>query len=221
MQGSAVLFSEMTPAVEWEVEFNDWYDQEHIPLRMGAPGFVSAQRYKSVENPLNYLAVYEMEGVSALSTPGYQEIKNNPSALTKRMLNGVSGFSRYICQETGVRRTRHEGPDPLNAPFLYTVAFEVPADAEAEFNDWYEQDHLPILLECRDWLLVRRFRVIDGQPHKWTHLAFHYLATRGALASPERERARRTPWREKLAQNPWFKPQPLVFMKYGTRQSAK
>jgi hypothetical protein len=33
-----------------------WYDREHIPLRMAAPGFRSAQRYRDGQT-LNYLAV--------------------------------------------------------------------------------------------------------------------------------------------------------------------
>jgi hypothetical protein len=35
----------MSPPAHEEAKFNDWYDQEHIPLRVAIPGFVSAQRY--------------------------------------------------------------------------------------------------------------------------------------------------------------------------------
>ena len=50
-------------------EWNDWYDNVHIPEMCGVPGFVSAHRYRAVdrasgeldtENP-SFLAVYEME----------------------------------------------------------------------------------------------------------------------------------------------------------------
>jgi hypothetical protein len=221
MQGKAVLFSEMTPAPAWEAEFNGWYDQEHIPLRMGAPGFISARRYRSTEHERNYLAIYEMESAAALKTPEYQEIKNKPSPLTTRMLKDVTGFSRYIGEQIGVQRAVHAGEDSLNAQYLYSVAFGVPEDAETDFNDWYEQDHVPLLLECKQWLLVRRFRISDGQPRRWTHLALHYLSSLDALASPERAMARATPWRAKLARFVWFQPEPLVFVRYGKTQSAQ
>ncbi len=61
MQGASVLFSEMTPPPGQEQRFHNWYDEEHIPLRMDVPGFVSAQRYRDLsENAKGYLAVYEM-----------------------------------------------------------------------------------------------------------------------------------------------------------------
>ena len=61
MQGASVLFSEMTPPPGQEQRFHNWYDEEHIPLRMDVPGFASAQRYRDLsENAKGFLAVYEM-----------------------------------------------------------------------------------------------------------------------------------------------------------------
>jgi hypothetical protein len=94
MENWSVLFSEMTPDAAWEGEFNAWYDEEHIPVRMAAPGFAGAQRYRRDER--NYLAIYDLADPSALNTPKYQAIKGQPSPLTRRMLDSVSGFTRYI-----------------------------------------------------------------------------------------------------------------------------
>src|SRR2546427_11991470 len=100
MQAGAILFSEMTPDASWEDEFNEWYDDEHIPLRMAVSGFRSAQRYRSGETR-NYLAIYEMDSPAALQSPVYLSVKNNPSDRTKRMLGSVTGFTRYIAEQTG------------------------------------------------------------------------------------------------------------------------
>jgi hypothetical protein len=46
-----------------EDEFNDWYDNTHIPEITAVPGFVSARRYKvhgAAAGP-SYLAIYEIE----------------------------------------------------------------------------------------------------------------------------------------------------------------
>ncbi len=216
MQGNAVLFSEMTPGASWEREFNDWYDHEHIPLRMGVPGFVSAQRYCIAGNR-DYLAVYEMNSPAVLKTPPYEAVKNSPSEQTQRMLSRVTGFTRYIGEQTGDQRRLTPGSDPLDAPCLYAVFFQVPVERQVEFNAWYEQDHVPLLLECPEWLLVRRFRIVAGHPEAWTHLALHYLADPRALKSAEREHARATPWRARLAQESWFNGKYLVFAKSGPR----
>jgi len=98
MDKKAVLFSEMTPDQAWEAEFNAWYDEEHIPIRMKAPGFTGAQRYRRVDGP-DYLAIYDMTTAGALATPEYQTIKGQPSERTSRMLRDVQGFTRYIGEE--------------------------------------------------------------------------------------------------------------------------
>jgi len=33
---------------EFEVEFNRWYDEEHIPRLLAVPGFLSSGRYAAV-----------------------------------------------------------------------------------------------------------------------------------------------------------------------------
>jgi hypothetical protein len=213
-----VLFSEMTPDAAWESEFNAWYDEEHIPIRMGAPGFLGAQRYRNVDGP-DYLAVYDMTSPAALSTPEYQRIKGEPSATTKTMLGGVTGFTRYIGERFS--ETKRDGAkDHELAPILYAVFFDVPLEAHAQFDAWYEQDHAPTLMKCKDWLMVRRFRIVDGAPGNWTHLALHYLADVAALESPERAEARNSPWRARLASEPWFKGKYAVFSKQGERFEA-
>jgi hypothetical protein len=49
-----------------EKEYNDWYDNTHVPEITAVPGFVSARRYK-VHGPTGsddaptYLAIYEID----------------------------------------------------------------------------------------------------------------------------------------------------------------
>jgi hypothetical protein len=61
-----------------------------------------------------------------------------------------------------------------------------------------------MLLEAKDWLRVRRYRVVDGEGGPWTHLALHELASTEVMNSPERAKARRGPLRDQLASRPWF-----------------
>ena len=35
-----------------EDEFHDWYDMEHIPERLGVPGFINAERWIGSANPI-------------------------------------------------------------------------------------------------------------------------------------------------------------------------
>ncbi|MDC7785074.1 hypothetical protein PQJ75_02270 [Rhodoplanes sp. TEM] len=216
--GRGILFSEMTPPEALEHTFNDWYDTEHIPVRMGAPGFRSAQRYRD-GTTRNYLAVYEMDGPEALKTPEYGVIKNSPSDLTRDILGAVSGFTRYVGRT--IAEAGPGGDVLLDAPVLYAVFFAVPEDRCAAFDAWYDQDHVPLLLSDPRWLGVRRFDVVDGAPEKYNRLALHYLSDRGVMESDARRRARETPWRAALAAEPWFKGHYVIFDRLGARQMAK
>jgi len=214
MRGRTILFSEMTPAPEWEDRFNTWYDEEHIPIRVGLRGFQSSQRY--VRPDRNYLAVYEMDTLQALKTVAYQAIKNNPSPETAWMLKNVTGFTRYLCEEISI--AGDTSPAGIETKVLYPVWFKVPPERLADFDAWYEQDHVPLLLECPEWRCVRRFNVTDGVPGDYNRLALHYLDDGSALASPAREKARNTPWRNRISAEPWFKGVYDVFAKVGERQ---
>jgi len=220
VQGTTILFSEMTPPPGQEAGFHDWYDTEHIPLRMAVPGFVSARRYRdTAEGAGGFLAVYEMDAPGVLASEAYAGVKNRPTEATRNMLGSVSGFTRYIGQEIAVRRrTEGDAASALEAPLLYAVWFNVPAERCGEFDAWYEQDHVPLLMEAPEWLMVRRFRVTDADPLPYNRLALHYLSDGSALTSPAREKARATPWRAKLAAEPWFKGTYGVFEAIRPRQ---
>jgi hypothetical protein len=88
--------------------------------------------------------------------------------------------------------------------FLSIVAFRVPAHDERQFDDWYESEHGPRLLLARDWLRIRRYRVLRGEGGLWTHFALHELASLEVMDSPERAHARTGPRRDALAELPWF-----------------
>ncbi|MDA3630739.1 hypothetical protein OU415_35305 [Saccharopolyspora sp. WRP15-2] len=51
-----------------EAEYNEWYDDQHVPDVLNVPGFVAAQRFRLASDqrmpgPLEweYLAIYEIE----------------------------------------------------------------------------------------------------------------------------------------------------------------
>ena len=90
LKGATVLFTEMTPDMDWEDEFNEWYDTHQIPLRMGTPGFISAQRYCDADR-LNHLSVYEMSAPEVLESEAYLKIRNQPHTKTRWMLENVTG----------------------------------------------------------------------------------------------------------------------------------
>jgi hypothetical protein len=132
------------------------------------------------------------------------------------MLGNVKNFTRYTCSQL----SQFDRGDAvgLDAAFLYAVWFTVPEDRLQDFDDWYEKDHIPLLMECEDWLMVRRFKVISGEPQPYNRLALHYLRDASALDAPARAKARATPWRARLAAESWFKGEYTVFDRQASRQ---
>lgn len=220
MPVQAVLFSEMTPPPALEDAFNDWYNTEHIPVRMDVDGFVGAQRYKDPKGP-GYLAIYDLNSPDVLGSDAYKAVKANPSPVTAEMLGVVQGFTRYTGELLGWQVQEGLGDEDLLAsPYVYSVLFSVPADRQAAFNEWYEQEHVPLLLGSSQWLGCRRYRIVDGEPAQYTHLAIHHLSSLDALESDARAAARATDWRARLAAEPWFKGTYLVYERLGDRFRA-
>ena len=136
------------------------------------------------------------------------------------MLDNVAELTRYIGDEISDQRRKDLKIDPLDAPILYTTFFSVPDEAADTFNAWYTEEHVPTLLECKDWLACRRFLIGDGDPQPWTHLALHYIRDMSAFDSPEREKARGSKLRAQLAEEPWFNASAHVFEIWGDRFEA-
>jgi hypothetical protein len=89
---NGLLLVMMETALTDDDEFNAWYDSEHIPERAAVPGFLSACRYVCRSGFPRYLAVYDLESLSVLQSPGYRAIGGeNLSIWTKRVQRNTRG----------------------------------------------------------------------------------------------------------------------------------
>ncbi|HEY0248148.1 MAG TPA: DUF4286 family protein [Gryllotalpicola sp.] len=71
--GLMVVLIDIDP--DYEDEFNRWYLEEHLPERLGLPGFRSARRFKLHEGDMaTYLAIYELDSVDTVHTPEYEAL---------------------------------------------------------------------------------------------------------------------------------------------------
>jgi hypothetical protein len=219
LKGATVLFSEMSPDMDWEDDFNHWYDTHLIPVRMGVPGFVSAQRYCDTDRP-NYLGLFEITAPEVLESEEYEKVKSQPNAQTAWMLSNTLDYARYLGTEISDQMREGAGEDSLDAPVLYAVFFSVPDDRVEEFNKWYNEEHVPMLLKCPQWQRIRRFDVFEADPQPWTHMSLHYLTDIAALDSAERAAARDTDWYKKLSEESWFRSSYLIYDRVGDRFTA-
>jgi hypothetical protein len=71
-----VLTVRLNTPPDHERDFNDWYNEDHIPALVGVPGVYGARRYTAVEGDPKYLAVYEMRDGGATKSPEWEQARN-------------------------------------------------------------------------------------------------------------------------------------------------
>ena len=81
-------------------EFNRWYQQQHVPERLGIPGFETARRYRAVDGKPAYMAVYECASIGVLASKTYLERLANPTDWTKKVMPSFRNMLRSACRET-------------------------------------------------------------------------------------------------------------------------
>ena len=135
-KGGGVLFSEMTPPDGAEQQFNDWYNNHHMPSHVyGVSGFRSGQRYKIPDRP-DYLAIYDLASSETLTDEEYRDRKYRPDAPTKKMLSEVIAFTRYVADEISFQvRDGLTIDDAFDAGMILAAFFTVPDDAVVELID--------------------------------------------------------------------------------------
>jgi hypothetical protein len=82
---------------EAEDDFVAWHVREHIPERVGLPGFLRGRRYVAVDGHPKYFNFYETETAADLSSPAYQARLNAPTDWTRRVVAHFTDTSRTIC----------------------------------------------------------------------------------------------------------------------------
>jgi len=100
LRGAAALVNWLEPRPADQADFDAWHVQEHIPERMGIPGFLNARRYVASGDGPRYgscLTVYELDAVSAFSSPAYLARLNAPSGWTASMASKIASNRRVVC----------------------------------------------------------------------------------------------------------------------------
>lgn len=187
-----LLVAALSPRPEDEEEFNAWYDTEHIPERLRVPGFLGAQRWVAVAGEPRYLAIYDLQSLAVLDSPAYRAISGeNFSPWSKRIIGRALTFQRWVMEQI----LPGDASAPAGAGGLLAVFLDVAPAAEAEFNDWYNQEHIPRLLQVPGVLAARRFLARSGQPR---YLALYHLTDPAVATGAAWQEAVETPWTQRI-----------------------
>ncbi len=95
-QGVVAIWHDLTDAIK--AEFYQWHNREHMPERLGIPGFNRGRRYTAVSGAPAYFNLYEADSLEAVSGPAYLERLNHPTPWTQQTVQGFRNVSRSVCR---------------------------------------------------------------------------------------------------------------------------
>lgn len=192
MQG--LLVAMMDPPAD-EAGFNAWYDEEHVPLRLGVPGFLSGRRYRAAEaEGPRYMAMYDLASADVLQSEAYRRLWQEQSERERAVLASIPFNDRRVCELI------LDGPEwTRDAPYQLIVCMTPPAGAEDDFVAWYREEHIRMLLAVPGWRRVRLFRQLEGNGPAF--MAVHELESPAVFDRPEYEASISTPWRQRIRQS--------------------
>ena len=200
-----------------EDEFNDWYDTEHVPERARVAGFVNCQRWIGAENPKIAIATYDLKSLEVLRSEAYRAIAGeNLSPWSKRMTSKAKRICRFEAQQ--LPPGDRAGPEAADGLMMY--AMNVAPEAEAEFNAWYDEEHVPRLAAVSGCLTARRFRIESAVSEgRQRYLAVYHLSSPEVCSSQPWKTAANTDWTVRM--RPHFRDgMRIVLRRYRRAQSA-
>lgn len=124
-------------APEGRAQFYDWHGSEHMPERVGIPGFRRGRRYVALDADLEFFNLYEAEAPEVLTGAGYRDRLNSPTPWTVDTVKHFRRVARSLCR---VAASRGAGQGGLIATLRYDVP-EAAAEAHvAALSDGLMRD---------------------------------------------------------------------------------
>jgi hypothetical protein len=159
-KGTGIFLVYVDIPAEHDADFNAWYDSEHLPELLAVPGILAAARYSAVKGGPKYLACYELENVGVLKTPAFVNRPRTPWGQRVSPTVIGSNLTRIVGEQIFPDGT--EMPERGMAPVLQIGRMSVPAQADAEWNSWYNGEYIPGYRKVPGVLYARRYRVHEG-----------------------------------------------------------
>jgi hypothetical protein len=208
-QGLLAIWANIDP--DYQREYLQWHNCEHMAERVSIPGFHVGHRYRAMADEHDYWMIYETDTAEVMQSAPYLHAQNNPTPWTRQSIKHFRDTLRTIYTLVAAVGKR----PALDAPYVLVVRNnppDEPGGAEEEIR-WYTEEHLPRLCAVEGVLRGRLYRRHEGisnivtaerKVHGASICPQEFLALYEML-SPDipqseawREAARGTPWSAKM-----------------------
>jgi len=136
--GAVCIWHDLLP--EARDDFHQWHNREHMPERVGIPGFRRGRRYVAIAGTPEYFNLYEADSAEVLGGQDYLNRLNAPTEWTRQVVPSFRNVSRSICR---VVYTHGVG----QGAFVLTQRFDVGQRDRAQVVKTLRQRLLPPLCD--------------------------------------------------------------------------
>ena len=100
LAGKGMLLTSMDIDPSDEINFNRWYDREHLEERVAIDGFLEARRYIAHQGAPKYLCLYSAETFEVLDSAAYRAALANPTDWSKTTMARFKNMIRAVARIT-------------------------------------------------------------------------------------------------------------------------
>lgn len=215
---SSISLIKLDPPDTREDEWNKWYTEVHSPGRFEC-GFLAFRRFVLYEDDLavdtvqpnqaKYLALMELPNTQVLTSQEYDAITEKwvatPPDSFEHLTMTLPKFARGVFDLTGTYPAPWDTVLPDNR-YVFLSAHDVPSDISAEFDEWYVEEHMPLVLNEPGFLSVRRYKhLTDEFPpmlsrggELFSHLSIWEIDGPQAFQNPKFTNYTVTPWQKRM-----------------------
>ena len=164
-------------------QFNDWYDNMHLPDALASPGIVRARRFEAREfrdGRARYLAMYEIDTDDIDETMRVRLAIRGEEVKRGRASTSFPNLSFSLWRDV-LWRQLSEHRMPPNAAggqrWLSLVESNCDPLREQEFNDWCETVQVPGALATPGYVAARRLRIKEFRDGRGKYATVHEIET--------------------------------------------
>lgn len=145
--GSAFLALWNDVDADVEAQYERWHTNEHVPERVGIPGFIAGRRYRSdaAEQP-RYFTLYEVADAAVFDSAAYRDVIDRPTPWSAEMRPRLRNVVRATCATIASMGERTQASAAL-ACARFSCAPDTQPDTEA------------LLAACAGFAGVRSMRI--------------------------------------------------------------
>jgi pimeloyl-ACP methyl ester carboxylesterase len=189
-------------------QFHDWYNNEHGPARLRLPFIAGGFRYRATDlsDPAGadstqpeWMAVYDILDMAELAKEPYATLRQlgvrSPREAATMAQIAIDRRLYDLVSSTQAASATADGAGAV----LISLRLSLHSGQRAAVNQWYANEHIPLLAKVPGWLRTRLFApsALDDGPAA-DLLVLHECARANGLGGPEWLAATSTPGFEEV-----------------------